>query len=229
MQVTVEATLEHPFFVFGQGWSACEPERTLQRFGLRCQRLSVGDVCISLTHKDTNSHAAEIIARQQGEAGPDTKKPNSQISQTTSTPGEQSGNRERERPPRSAPLPHRTGEDRSEVGKTGRLESVPELRSTDTSQDHHPSPTATSTTATPESNQDSESRQGSVLSRKRRWSAPDQFSSEEGTIDVVGGTSPQPSPTPTDSRTEASSPGHEDQSQVSSSQVKEEKDDSSDD
>ena len=52
-QVTVEATLEHPFFVFGQGWSSCSPDRTSTRYGLVCHRLIVGDVCISLTHKET--------------------------------------------------------------------------------------------------------------------------------------------------------------------------------
>ena len=58
----MEATLEHPFFVFGQGWSSCQPERTAQRFGLSCHRLSVGDVCISLTHKDVTTRVAEITA-----------------------------------------------------------------------------------------------------------------------------------------------------------------------
>lgn len=52
VQVTVEATLEHPFFVFGKGWSSCCPQRTIKRYGLDCHKLSVGDVCISLTHKE---------------------------------------------------------------------------------------------------------------------------------------------------------------------------------
>ncbi|XP_061197826.1 uncharacterized protein LOC133205948 isoform X1 [Saccostrea echinata] len=65
VQVTVEATLEHPFFVFGQGWSSCEPERSLHRYGLDCQKLTVGDVCISLTHKDVQERAAEISQQQQ--------------------------------------------------------------------------------------------------------------------------------------------------------------------
>ncbi|XP_078338919.1 uncharacterized protein LOC111138013 isoform X2 [Crassostrea virginica] len=65
VQVTVEATLEHPFFVFGQGWSSCEPERSLHRYGLDCQKLSVGDICISLTHKDVQEKAAEISQQQQ--------------------------------------------------------------------------------------------------------------------------------------------------------------------
>ncbi|RUS80861.1 hypothetical protein EGW08_011380, partial [Elysia chlorotica] len=69
VQVTVEATLEHPFFVFGQGWSSCSVTRTLARYGLDCQKLNVGDVCISLTHKDVSLSAADICQQhQQGEA-----------------------------------------------------------------------------------------------------------------------------------------------------------------
>ncbi|KAJ8303027.1 hypothetical protein KUTeg_019423 [Tegillarca granosa] len=62
--VTVEATLEHPFFVFGQGWSACEPERTRHRYSLECHRLTVGDVCVSLTHKEAAAKAAELSKLQ---------------------------------------------------------------------------------------------------------------------------------------------------------------------
>uniref|UniRef100_A0A8C0T3R1 AXH domain-containing protein n=1 Tax=Canis lupus familiaris TaxID=9615 RepID=A0A8C0T3R1_CANLF len=51
-QVSVEVLVEYPFFVFGQGWSSCCPERTSQLFDLPCSKLSVGDVCISLTLKN---------------------------------------------------------------------------------------------------------------------------------------------------------------------------------
>ncbi|KAM4687321.1 ataxin-1 [Discoglossus pictus] len=51
-QVSVEVFIEYPFFVFGQGWSSCSPERTSQMFDLPCSKLSVGDVCISLTLKN---------------------------------------------------------------------------------------------------------------------------------------------------------------------------------
>ncbi|XP_039593718.1 ataxin-1 [Polypterus senegalus] len=51
-QVSVEVLVEYPFFVFGQGWSSCCPERTTQLFDLPCTKLSVGDVCISLTLKN---------------------------------------------------------------------------------------------------------------------------------------------------------------------------------
>ncbi|GIY09247.1 ataxin-1 [Caerostris darwini] len=51
IQITVEAPLEHPFFVYKQGWSSCSPERSAQRYGLTCHKLKVGDTCISLTDK----------------------------------------------------------------------------------------------------------------------------------------------------------------------------------
>lgn len=53
IKVTVEADLEHPFFVFGRGWSSASPNRTLARYNLQCNELKVGDVCISLTHRLT--------------------------------------------------------------------------------------------------------------------------------------------------------------------------------
>ncbi|XP_053717366.1 ataxin-1a [Synchiropus splendidus] len=51
-QVSVEVLVEYPFFVFGQGWSSCCPDRTNQLLELPCTKLSVGDVCISLTLKN---------------------------------------------------------------------------------------------------------------------------------------------------------------------------------
>lgn len=49
LQVCVEVLVEYPFFVFGQGWSSCCPDRTTQLFELSCAKLCVGDVCVSLT------------------------------------------------------------------------------------------------------------------------------------------------------------------------------------
>ncbi|XP_077447527.1 ataxin-1a [Stigmatopora argus] len=51
-QVSVEVLVEYPFFVFGQGWSSCCPDRTSRLLELPCAKLSVGDVCISLTLKN---------------------------------------------------------------------------------------------------------------------------------------------------------------------------------
>lgn len=49
VQVNVEVLVEYPFFVFGQGWSSCCPDKTTQLFELSCAKLCVGDVCVSLT------------------------------------------------------------------------------------------------------------------------------------------------------------------------------------
>ncbi|KAK2862495.1 hypothetical protein Q5P01_002028 [Channa striata] len=48
-QELVDVYVEYPFFVRGQGWSSCSPERTVRLCGLQCRQLSVGDVCLALT------------------------------------------------------------------------------------------------------------------------------------------------------------------------------------
>lgn len=48
-QELVDVYVEYPFFVRGQGWSSCCPQRTSHLCGLRCHQLSVGDVCLALT------------------------------------------------------------------------------------------------------------------------------------------------------------------------------------
>ncbi|XP_049874289.1 ataxin-1 isoform X2 [Pectinophora gossypiella] len=57
-QVELESTVEHPFFVYGRGWASYKPERTMARYGLRVQRLQVGDVCVSLVAR---KHAAGAV------------------------------------------------------------------------------------------------------------------------------------------------------------------------
>lgn len=64
IQVTVEATLEHPFFVYNQGWSSYSPELTRRRFGLSCHQLNVGNCCISLTQRPPPSQPAVLPAAQ---------------------------------------------------------------------------------------------------------------------------------------------------------------------
>ncbi|XP_051527956.1 ataxin-1-like [Myxocyprinus asiaticus] len=77
-QVSVEVLVEYPFFVFGQGWSSCCPERTTQLLELPCTKLSVGDVCISLTLKNLRNGS---IKKSQGQVldaptlGPPLKPP----------------------------------------------------------------------------------------------------------------------------------------------------------
>lgn len=45
----METQPSHPFFVYGKGWASFSVEEALNEHGLQCQRLEVGDVCISLT------------------------------------------------------------------------------------------------------------------------------------------------------------------------------------
>ncbi|XP_061111458.1 ataxin-1a [Conger conger] len=70
-QVSVEVLVEYPFFVFGKGWSSCCPDRTTQLFELPCSKLSVGDVCISLTLKNLRNgskkaQALDVIGGNSG-------------------------------------------------------------------------------------------------------------------------------------------------------------------
>lgn len=50
LMVTVSAAAEHPFFVYGGSWSSISPALSLERYNLTCAKLSVGDICISLTN-----------------------------------------------------------------------------------------------------------------------------------------------------------------------------------
>lgn len=74
----MEVLVEYPFFVFGQGWSSCCPDRTTQLLELPCTKLSVGDVCISLTLKNLRNGS---IKKTQGQVldaptlGPPLKSP----------------------------------------------------------------------------------------------------------------------------------------------------------
>lgn len=59
-KIDIEATIEHPFFVYGQGWASCSPDKSLHHFGLKCQKLQVGDICLSLIprEKPKSSHSS---------------------------------------------------------------------------------------------------------------------------------------------------------------------------
>lgn len=57
-KVSIDVPPEHPFFVYGQGWSSCSPGRTAQLFALPCHRLQVGDVCISISLQSLNGNSA---------------------------------------------------------------------------------------------------------------------------------------------------------------------------
>ena len=59
--------MEHPFYVFGQGWSSISPKDTMARYKLPCKDLKLGDLCISLTHKHaerSSSHSLQHIKEE---------------------------------------------------------------------------------------------------------------------------------------------------------------------
>uniref|UniRef100_A0A8C5QPA5 Ataxin 1 like n=1 Tax=Leptobrachium leishanense TaxID=445787 RepID=A0A8C5QPA5_9ANUR len=57
-KVCLDVPPEHPFFVYGQGWSSCSPKQTAQLFALPCHRLQVGDVCISISLQNVSKNGA---------------------------------------------------------------------------------------------------------------------------------------------------------------------------
>lgn len=60
IEVNVLAAVEHPFFVLKKGWSSFDPQATLRRYGLLCDGLNIGDVCISLRPKDDSLEEATV-------------------------------------------------------------------------------------------------------------------------------------------------------------------------
>lgn len=66
-KVTIDVPPEHPFFVFGQGWSSCSPERTAQLYGLGCHHLQVGDVCVSITLQQQQQQQLQPQQQKQPE------------------------------------------------------------------------------------------------------------------------------------------------------------------
>jgi len=58
IEVKVTAPPEHPFFVYGRSWSSISPGASLTRYGLECQQLSIGDICISLTQSQQSSSSS---------------------------------------------------------------------------------------------------------------------------------------------------------------------------
>lgn len=70
-QVTLNCPVEHPFFVYGQGWTSCKPDQSQTKYNLNCQLLKVGDVCIFLSPSTvgvslTSGPPPQLVAAQPG-------------------------------------------------------------------------------------------------------------------------------------------------------------------
>lgn len=63
--VFIEVPTEHPFFVFHRGWSSWNPQRTYDKFGLKCRKLKIGDTCISLIRRQRRIPQANPQQQQQ--------------------------------------------------------------------------------------------------------------------------------------------------------------------
>lgn len=59
-QVILNCPVEHPFFVYGQGWTSSRPEQSLTKYNLTCQQLKVGDVCIFLSASNAQTIPAGV-------------------------------------------------------------------------------------------------------------------------------------------------------------------------
>lgn len=71
LQVTLNCPVEHPFFVYGQGWTSSRPDQSLTKYNLTCQHLKVGDVCIFLSPSPvgvtlSSGPTTQVVAAQSG-------------------------------------------------------------------------------------------------------------------------------------------------------------------
>lgn len=106
-QVEFETILEHPFFVYGQGWASCNPDRTLHCYGLKVHLLQVGDVLISLTPREpslppprsttiiTTATTTAVTARQVSAVGSIAPSSTASSEDTTTTSAESMASRKR--------------------------------------------------------------------------------------------------------------------------------------
>lgn len=81
LQVILNCPVEHPFFVYGQGWTSSRPEQSLTKYNLNCQHLKVGDVCIFLSPSNPIIPAGVALS-----SGPTTQVSGGNYTLTQSTP-----------------------------------------------------------------------------------------------------------------------------------------------
>ncbi|XP_058485607.1 ataxin-1-like [Solea solea] len=90
-KVAIDVPPEHPFFVFGQGWSSCSPERTAQLYGLSCHHLQVGDVCVSITLQQQQQQQQQQQPPQQQQHNHSQQQQQQNLSRTLSKTNATSG------------------------------------------------------------------------------------------------------------------------------------------
>ncbi|GAB1601920.1 ataxin-1-like [Argonauta hians] len=174
VQVTVEATLEHPFFVFGKGWSSCCPQRTIKRYGLDCHKLSVGDVCISLTHKEMSRDKLHPNYHNIFKGTKAAGKPNSSLRRASITAPSSTMLTNQ---PLSYLNQHRNPQAGTDLDQK---QATTNNTTTTTTTTTHSTETQTNVNAEDiDKNCSNETGTAAQQVRKRRWSAPDNIKADQ--------------------------------------------------
>ncbi|KAM4563669.1 uncharacterized protein PAE49_011687 isoform 1-T2 [Odontesthes bonariensis] len=97
-QELLKVLVEYPFFVQGQGWSSCSPQRTTQLYGLPCRQLTEGDVCLALTPTPTQTHRTHTRTSSRAHR--------TQLLSRSTAESSSSQREEMPPPPPPPPLPH---------------------------------------------------------------------------------------------------------------------------
>jgi len=69
LQVILNCPVEHPFFVYGQGWTSSQPQQSQTKYNLTCKHLKVGDVCIFLSPSNPVIPAGVALSSGAGTQG----------------------------------------------------------------------------------------------------------------------------------------------------------------
>ncbi|UMM13683.1 hypothetical protein L5515_001837 [Caenorhabditis briggsae] len=67
LKIPLKCQIEQPFFVLGKGWCSCNPRKSGENYGLDCETLMTGDVCIVLTKEEdeTTECAVDIVTAER--------------------------------------------------------------------------------------------------------------------------------------------------------------------
>nr|XP_045615663.1 ataxin-1-like [Procambarus clarkii]XP_045615664.1 ataxin-1-like [Procambarus clarkii] len=156
LQVSVEASVDHPFFVFHSGWSSCSPELTQKKYDLKVRQLQVGDVCVSLTKKAPDAETVNAMPPPTQTSTSQVPSPSAEVSSQASAAS----------PPSSTPP------SQSPVSVKKESTSLPFLGGSSSSSVWS-KPAALRTTERQHSSDEAQ-REEKDCGRKRRWSDPGQ-------------------------------------------------------
>ncbi|VEN63202.1 unnamed protein product [Callosobruchus maculatus] len=182
-QVEVESSASHPYFVMGAGWASCDPSATHLRYGLKVQRLQVGDVLISLTPRDPPATAMPLASTPASSMGMSLCGGNRTVAASTvMTTATATAVTARQLSSANSISPHHS----PHSSNAAHVLKISTQANTHQQQQHHPSVSTQSQpinlhfsshapTIAPPMSPDSAA---AAAARKRRWSAPDQICEE---------------------------------------------------